>query len=100
MAAATEPTPTTIRTRPTDTDGNSTYFLVTVAAALFFFGCSPSEPPGLPLATIETSLQPVAKPLAAPQPGDWLSAHHENGQTFAEYLRLKPQRHLKAERTI
>ena len=57
-------------------------------------GCtrSPREPPALPLVEIEETLRPIANPLPTPQPGDWLSAHPETGQPFAEYIKLKPKR--------
>src|SRR5262245_42338273 len=72
--------------------------LLFAASLLTLLGCekrpsaAPSEPPGLPLRQIETSLCPLAAPLASPQPGDWLATHEETGQTFAEYLNLKPKR--------
>jgi archaemetzincin len=91
-------TTTTIPTRPTAT--GASFVLFVAVAALFFSGCTPREPPGLPLANIEKSLRPIAKPLAAPQPGDWLGVHSEDGQTFAQYLRLKPIRRSKDARTI
>jgi archaemetzincin len=61
---------------------------------------SPSEPPGLPLAHIEHQLRPLAQPLGPPKPGDWLAQHPEDGQTFAEYIRLKPRRPGKDLTTI
>jgi archaemetzincin len=63
-------------------------------------GCNRGEPPGLPLANVEQSLRPLARPLAPSQPGDWLANHKEEGQTFAEYLKLKPRRPPKGKRTI
>ena len=69
---------------------------VVLAGLLGFLGCThqptTSEPPGLPLLHIEDSLRPLAAPLPAPQPGDWLSSHPEDGQSFAQYLQLKPKR--------
>ena len=35
-------------------------------------------------------LRPLHTPLGKPRPGDWLFAHNEPGQTFAEYLRAQP----------
>jgi len=35
-------------------------------------------------------LRPLQRPLAKPQPGDWLYHYHEPGQTFAEYLACCP----------
>jgi hypothetical protein len=63
---------------------------VVAACFLALLGCNHrtppavSEPPGLPLIEIEKSLRPIAKLLGPPQPGDWLSAHEETGQTFAD----------------
>jgi archaemetzincin len=71
---------------------------LTLAICLLGLGCGPSqptsprEPPGLPLLQIETSLRPLAAPLPTPESGDWLSSHAETGQSFAEYLQLKPKR--------
>jgi archaemetzincin len=50
------------------------------------------EPPGLPLLEIETRLRPLARPLPPSQPGDWLSVYPEEGQTFAQYVKLRPKR--------
>jgi len=66
-----------------------------VALAIELASCNgrpAAEPPGLPLADLETKLLPFAQPLPPLQPGDWLSQHSEDGQTFFEYLRLKPRR--------
>src|SRR3954451_15585116 len=40
----------------------------------------------------ERKLRPLADPLPAPRPGDWLAEHHEPGQTFAECLDSRPVR--------
>jgi len=45
-------------------------------------------------------LKPLHKPLAAPQPRDWLAAHHEDGQSFAEYKRQSPVRPTKRRKYI
>ena len=39
--------------------------------------------------TIE-KLRPLHKPLAPPQPGDWLAEHKEAGQTFRQYVIQRP----------
>lgn len=41
---------------------------------------------------LERKLRPLAEPLPAPRPGDWLAEHDEPGQNFAEYLASKPVR--------
>jgi archaemetzincin len=41
---------------------------------------------------LERKLRPLADPLPAPRPGDWLAEHPEPGQTFAEYLEARPVR--------
>ena len=41
---------------------------------------------------LERNLRPLAEPLPAPRPGDWLAEHDEPGQTFAEYLDARPVR--------
>jgi archaemetzincin len=35
-------------------------------------------------------LRPFHRELETPQPGDWLTEHHEPGQTFADYLQCNP----------
>lgn len=59
-----------------------------------------AEPPGRPLLFIESALRPLAKPLAPPQEGDWLAAHLETGQTFAEFARITPKTLLLPDATI
>jgi archaemetzincin len=73
--------------------------LVPLACILALTGCNRpkllaarSEPPGLPLVEIENSLRPMAKELGLPEPGDWLSAHKEDGQTFADYMKVHSKR--------
>lgn len=41
---------------------------------------------------LEDRLRPLATPLGEPESGDWLSEHHEKGQTFRQYLAAKPVR--------
>jgi archaemetzincin len=41
---------------------------------------------------IEEKLRPLAEPLERPRAGDWLSEHHEKGQTFRQYLAARPVR--------
>mgnify|MGYP001035426413 CR=1 FL=1 len=41
---------------------------------------------------IEEWLRPLADPLPAPRPGDWLAEHRETGQTFRQYLAANPVR--------
>ena len=35
-------------------------------------------------------LKPIHKPLGEPQPGQWLDQHKEKGQTFAQYVKIRP----------
>lgn len=35
-------------------------------------------------------LTPLATRLGEPKPGEWLAAHKETGQSFSEYLRIRP----------
>lgn len=39
-----------------------------------------------PFVTQRDGLVPLHRPLGPPLPGDWLTAHPESGQTFAEFL--------------
>ena len=49
---------------------------------------------------LETKLRPLADPLPASRPGDWLAEHPEPGQTFAEYLDAYPVRKSDKLKTI
>ncbi len=49
---------------------------------------------------LERRLRPLAEPLPAPRPGDWLAVHHEPGQTFAEYRDARPIRRSDQLHTI
>jgi len=40
-------------------------------------------------------LIPLHRPIAKPQPGDWLAEHREAGQTFRQYVRGRPTRPTK-----
>ena len=35
-------------------------------------------------------LKPLHREIGEPQPGDWLTSHEEEGQTFKQYVRIKP----------
>ncbi len=35
-------------------------------------------------------LKPIHKPLEDPLPGEWLDQHKEKGQTFAQYVKIRP----------
>lgn len=41
---------------------------------------------------VENRLRPLATRLGTPQPGEWLAEHHEDGQTFDEYVAARPVR--------
>lgn len=61
--------------------------------------------PGAPIdrARIEASmeaLRPLHRKLGAARPGDWLAEHHEEGETFEEYLACGPVRPEGRRRTI
>jgi archaemetzincin len=53
-----------------------------------------------PYLELERKLRPLAEPLPAPRPGDWLAVHHEPGQAFAEYLDAQPIRRSDKLNTI
>jgi len=44
-------------------------------------------------------LAPLHKKMGPPQPGDWLTQHKEDGQTFKEYVASKPVK-PKGKRTV
>jgi archaemetzincin len=48
----------------------------------------------------EAKLRPLADPLPPPRSGDWLAAHPEPGQTFAEYVDSQPVRKSAKLHTI
>jgi len=70
------------------------------SVVLFLAGCTNREPAGLPFVEIENSLRPMAKALEPTKPGEWLSVHQEDGQTFAQYLGLKPKPRSQGLTTI
>jgi archaemetzincin len=49
---------------------------------------------------VEDRLRPLAEPLDAPRPGDWLAEHRETGQTFRQYLAADPVRRGRDLTTI
>lgn len=49
---------------------------------------------------VEQKLRPLAEPLPAPRPGDWLAEHPEPGQTFEEYTESRPVRRSGTLTTI
>jgi len=51
---------------------------------------SPPSPDVTQLVAMIEKLRPLHKKLGKPQLGDWLSVHHESGQTFQEYIRSRP----------
>lgn len=53
-----------------------------------------------PYFDVERKLRPLADPLPAPRPGDWLAEHPEPGQTFAVYLEAHPVRKSDKLHTI
>ena len=61
-------------------------------------GEKPPEAELKPLREAAERIQGLHAPMKPPQPGDWLLSHHEDGQTFDEYLVSRPNRPT-AERT-
>lgn len=53
-----------------------------------------------PYLELEHKLRPLAEPLPAPRPGDWLAEHPEPGQTFVEYRDAQPVRRSDRLNTI
>lgn len=56
--------------------------------------------PGNKYPEIKAKLTPLATALPKPGPGDWLANHHEDGQTFEQYLAAKPVRRSDKLSTI
>lgn len=46
------------------------------------------------------ALRPLHEPITAPGPSDWLANHHEEGQTFSQYVACGPVRPEGKRRTI
>ncbi|MDB5390647.1 MAG: hypothetical protein JWM11_6293 [Planctomycetaceae bacterium] len=87
---------------------------ISVVVILIFLGCTgylcwmteadapPTETEARPRLSEEASqelqrlkklaglLEPLQQRLEKPQPGDWLAQHHEDGQTFAQFLEVRP----------
>src|SRR5207237_4278830 len=53
-----------------------------------------------PYLDLECKLRPLAEPLPTTRPGDWLTEHHEPGQSFPEYLKARPVRKSDRRHTI
>ena len=49
---------------------------------------------------VENRLRPLATRLGTPQPGEWLAEHHEDGQTFEQYIAARPVRRTRELDTI
>ena len=73
-----------------------------IALTLAIVGCSTSDAdPRLPRVKADMArLRPLHTLLGKPKPGDWLAEHHEDGQTFAQYLRCGPVGPTKKRHTL
>ncbi len=77
----------------TEIDFTIRFFCLLLAALLVFSGLSLAQESGISpnaLDKVMEKLRPLHKKPGKPGPGDWLSVHHEPGQTFDEYLRCRP----------
>ncbi|MHC4707044.1 MAG: hypothetical protein ACYS8I_08170 [Planctomycetota bacterium] len=52
--------------------------------------------------TLQKALDPNVgfEPVPTPKPGDWLAEHYERGQSFADFVKSKPNRPSKARTKI
>lgn len=66
--------------------------LLVVCLAVYLWAQSGGIVTGSTYPEIKTKLTPLAAPLPKPGPSDWLAKHHEDGQTFEQYLAAKPVR--------
>ena len=48
------------------------------------------KPELIPIINAMKAVEPLNTPMMAPLPNDWLASYTEAGQTFVEYLRIKP----------
>ena len=78
-----------------------TIALVFVLLGLSVWWFLSPDPPPVPdeSASLIDRLRPLHTPMLPPRPGDWLSQHEEDGQTFAEYIASGPIR-ATAERHV
>lgn len=77
----------------TEIDFTIRFFCLLLIALFVFSGLSMAEESEVSPDTLEKmmeKLRPLHKKLNKPGPGDWLSIHREQGQTFREYLRCRP----------
>ena len=77
----------------TEIDFTIRFFCLLLAALLMFSGLSLAEESEMSPDALEKmmeKLRPFHKKLGKPGPGDWLSIHPEQGQTFREYLQCRP----------
>jgi archaemetzincin len=73
---------------------------IALLAAVACFSAPPDKLPGSKYPEIKAKLTPLATALPKPGPGDWLNKHHEDGQTFEQYLAAKPVRRSDKLTTI
>lgn len=52
------------------------------------------------LAEVAETLRPLHAKMLPPEPIDWLAQHHEDGQTFKQYIACNPVKPSAARRTI
>jgi len=69
--------------------------LVFTVFALLAAGCSSAADRAAArqasaLATVIEKIEPLHEKFGKPRPGDWVTQHHESGQTFDQYVRSRP----------
>jgi archaemetzincin len=74
------------------------YFLPIGLCLGFLYALEPANENKLPAPF--SKLLPLHAPLATPEKGDWLAQHHEDGQTYQQYLASHPIRVQEKRRTI
>ena len=72
-----------------------------VFAVLITLAAVAQEVPSLQsLRSSATKLQPLMQKKTKPEIGDWLTEHHEDGQTFDQYLTSGPNRPIAGRATL
>lgn len=71
-----------------------------IVLLLFATALAGEDPAPAELARVGERLRPLHTKLGKPQPGDWLAAHEEPGQTFAQYLRARPVRAVGTRKVL
>jgi len=74
--------------------------LILISLLLFSLGAKIADIDLDYLKQCRKKLVPIHQRLGRPEPGDWLASHHEEGQTFQEYLYCRPVKPHGKRKTV